>query len=77
MKSFKEFSAELTVNESAQGFEPVIIKDSSLKQIEYMLSKIAINQSIRDVLGFENVYQNNVSIKDGKIVIEILAKPRK
>ena len=42
-----------------------------------MFQKLPLNQDLRDVLGFDQVYKNQISIEDGKIVISVFSKPRK
>jgi hypothetical protein len=61
----------------AEKFQAIDIPKSAAAGIERMINTIGINQAIRDVLGFDKVYQSSVSINKNNIVISITQKPRK
>ena len=58
-------------------FEPTQISQEDLEKVKFMFQKLSLNQDLRDVLGFDQVYKNQISIEDGKIVISVFSKPRK
>ena len=78
--TYKEFINETDeVNEGTEQFQAVDIPKTSnvVSGIERMINTIGVNQAIRDVLGFDNVYQSSVSINKNNIIISITQKPRK
>jgi hypothetical protein len=58
-------------------FKPIQLSSEDLERIKFMFQKLPINQDLRDVLGFDKVYQNSISVQDNKIIISVLAKSRK
>lgn len=58
-------------------FTPTQISQKDLEKVKFMFQKLSLNQDLRDVLGFDQVYKNQISIEDGKIVISVFSKPRK
>ena len=81
MKHIKLFEEHINksedVNEAADQFKEVDIPKSAISGIERMINTIGVNQAIRDVLGFDNVYQSSVSVNKNNIIISITQKPRK
>ena len=76
--TYKEFINETDeVNEGAEQFQAVDIPKSATAGIERMINTLGVNQAIRDVLGFDNVYQSSVSVNKNNIIISITQKPRK
>lgn len=76
--TYKEFINENDeVNEGTEQFKAVDIPKSAVAGIERMINTIGVNQAIRDVLGFDNVYQSTVSVNKNNIIISITQKPRK
>jgi len=77
----QEIWNENQTNESelleAEKFQAIDIPKSAAAGIERMINTIGINQAIRDVLGFDKVYQSSVGINKNNIVITITQKPRK
>jgi hypothetical protein len=66
-----------SINEATDQFKAVDIPRNAINKIKYMVNKWAINQDIRDALGFDNVYQSEVSVDKNNIIISITQKPRK
>jgi hypothetical protein len=66
-----------SINEATDQFKAVDIPKNTINKIKYMVNKWAINQDIRDALGFDNVYQSEVSVDKNNIIISITQKPRK
>jgi hypothetical protein len=64
-------------NDQKLGITPVKLGKKDLEKVKFMFQRITLNQDLRDVLGFDQVYTNQISIKDGKIVISVFSKPRK
>ena len=65
------------INEATEQFKAVDIPKSAVAGIERMINTIGVNQAIRDVLGFDNVYQSTVSVNKNNIIISITQKTRK
>jgi hypothetical protein len=76
MEDFNLKKAKNFLLEGAE-FEPTQISQEDLEKVKFMFRKLPLNQDLRDVLGFDQVYQNQISIEDGKIVISVFSKPRK
>jgi acyl-homoserine lactone acylase PvdQ len=66
-----------SINEATDQFKAVDIPKNAINKIKYMVNKWTINQDIRDALGFDNVYQSEVSVDKNNIIISITQKPRK
>jgi hypothetical protein len=78
LPTYKEFVNENNeLDEATEQFKAVDIPKNSIDKIEYMVNKMGINQAIRDALGFDNVYQSEVSVNKNNIIISITQKPRK
>ena len=81
MKHIKLFEEHINksedINEATEQFKAVDIPKSAVVGIERMINTIGVNQAIRDVLGFDNVYQSTVSVNKNNIIISITQKPRK
>jgi hypothetical protein len=67
------------VNESSEQFQAIDIPKTAnvVSGIERMVNTIGVNQAIRDVLGFDKVYQSSVSVNKNNIIISITQKTRK
>lgn len=76
IKLFEEHVNE-SINEATEQFKAVDIPKSAVAGIERMINTIGVNQAIRDVLGFDNVYQSTVSVNKNNIIISITQKTRK
>lgn len=76
MENFNLKKAKSYLLEGAE-FNPVQISQEDLDKVKFMFRKLPLNQDLRDVLGFDQVYNNQISIEDGKIVISVFSKPRK
>jgi hypothetical protein len=72
--NFKKAKQQLLEGEE---FKPIQLSSEDLERIKFMFQKLPINQDLRDVLGFDKVYQNSISVQDNKIIISVLAKSRK
>jgi hypothetical protein len=78
IKLYEEFiNKSEGINEAADQFKEVDIPKSAISGIERMINTIGVNQAIRDVLGFDNVYQSTVNVNKNNIIISITQKPRK
>lgn len=81
MKHIKLFEEHVNnsedINEATEQFKAVDIPKSAVAGIERMINTIGVNQAIRDVLGFDNVYQSTVSVNKNNIIISITQKTRK
>jgi hypothetical protein len=59
-------------------FNPKEIPSDKIERVKEMIIKtFGIDQSIRNILGFDEVYKSDVSVKDNKIIISINSRSRK
>jgi hypothetical protein len=76
MENFDLKKAKNYLLEGAE-FNPAQISQEDLDKVKFMFKKLSLNQDLRDVLGFDQVDNHQISIEDGKIVISVFSKPRK
>lgn len=70
--------AKTTQNEvDKSDFQPELIPSDKIENIKQMLKNTQLNQSLRDVLGFDKVYNTQISTEGNKIIISVASKSRK
>ena len=72
----EDFNIKKTKQQLLEGeeFKPIQLSSEDLERIKFMFQKLPINQDLRDVLGFDKVYQNSISVQNNKIIISVLTK---